>query len=551
MEALDYIRQLLSIDPAAIYGLSAGALFFILAASTLVSEDAACIAAGGLAANGRIGFAVAVGACFLGIFVGDILLYWTGRIFGRRAIETRVFSGFVSADALSRASDWLNRRGASAIFLSRFVTGLRLPTYLAAGFFRTDFPKFALWFLLAAAIWTPLLVGAAAFSLNLFSQNALLGAFAAFAVIKLISKLISWKNRRLLVGRLKRVYKWEFWPVQIFYLPVFFYVLICAIKHRSLAVFTCANPAIPAGGFTGESKNEIYRGLGGSEYLPKYMLIEASRPADARLTRAQKFVIENALTFPVVLKPDAGERGRGVAIANSWDELKKGIEMAKTDHILQEYAGGVEASIFYYRYPNEKRGRIFSITEKKFPRVTGDGIADIETLILRDKRLVCLAKSYLEQNSSRLSHIPEKGERVKIIDIGTHSRGAIFLDGGWMRTPELEAAIDEICRGFEGFYFGRFDIRCASFEDLMRGENFRIIELNGVTSESTNIYDPRYSLLDAYRILFRQWLIAFEIGAVNNRLGARPSRVRDLIRLSVGKSVKERSKLIQGPLESV
>ncbi len=78
----------------------------------------------------------------------------------------------------------------------------------------------------------------------------------------------------------------------------------------------------------------------------------------------------------------------------------------------------------------------------------------------------------------------------------------------------------------------------SSFEDLRRGENFRIIELNGVTSESTNIYDPRYSLADVYRILFRQWRLAFEIGRENIRLGATPTSIFDLIRLAFGRPIK-------------
>ena len=47
-----------------------------------------------------------------------------------------------------------------------------------------------------------------------------------------------------------------------------------------------------------------------------------------------------------------------------------------------------------------------------------------------------------------------------------------------------------------------------------------MLELNGVTSESTNIYDPNNSLLDAYRVLFKQWSIAFEIARQNRSLGA-------------------------------
>ncbi|NJL28217.1 MAG: hypothetical protein HC897_10150 [Thermoanaerobaculia bacterium] len=52
-----------------------------------------------------------------------------------------------------------------------------------------------------------------------------------------------------------------------------------------------------------------------------------------------------------------------------------------------------------------------------------------------------------------------------------------------------------------------------------------------MTSEATNIYDPKNSLLAAYRILFRQWRLAFEIGARNRERGLRPASVGELLRL--------------------
>ena len=113
--------------------LSAAVLFFLFFFGTFVSEDAACLAAGAAAANGSIGFAAALTACFLGIFAGDLLLYAAGRAFGDKIFENRIVRRFVSDQTKTKASIWLDKNGASAVFLSRFVTGLRLPTYLAAG----------------------------------------------------------------------------------------------------------------------------------------------------------------------------------------------------------------------------------------------------------------------------------------------------------------------------------------------------------------------------------------------------------------------------------
>jgi hypothetical protein len=76
-----------------------------------------------------------------------------------------------------------------------------------------------------------------------------------------------------------------------------------------------------------------------------------------------------------------------------------------------------------------------------------------------------------------------------------------------------------VARRFDGFYFGRFDVRAASADAFARGE-FTVIELNGVTSEPTHIYDPAVSVFGAYRALFDQWSTAFAIGAANARAGA-------------------------------
>lgn len=84
-----------------------------------------------------------------------------------------------------------------------------------------------------------------------------------------------------------------------------------------------------------------------------------------------------------------------------------------------------------------------------------------------------------------------------------------------------------------GFYFGRFDLRSASVDDLRAGR-FTIIELNGVTSEPTHIYDPGCSVLAAYRTLAASWSLAFAIGAEQAAAGARVWRLRELATLVFG-----------------
>jgi hypothetical protein len=373
-------------------------------------------------------------------------------------------------------------------------------------------------------------------------ESALLGGQSLFfkvvvagvlilVLMRLLLRLSTTRGRRLLLSSWRRMRRWEFWPPYIFYPPVVGYVIWLMLKHRGATVFTAANPAIPGGGFIGESKAEILRELENSRgYLPQWELIEASLAVEDRIKQAKKFVVDHQLDFPIILKPDAGQRGSGVGVIKSEAELEAYLSRAKVDTLIQEYAAGEEFGVFYYRYPDQPQGRIFAITEKRFPSVVGDGESTLERLILNDGRAICMARFLLKKHADRLWETPRAGQRVQLVEIGTHCRGAVFLDGGWVKTDELEAAIDRICRGYEGFYFGRFDIRATNLEDLKLGRNFKVIELNGVTSEATSIYDPKNSVFAAYRILFEQWRIAFEIGAQNRARGAKPTSARTLLK---------------------
>lgn len=520
---------------------SAVTLLF-LALATFLSEDLACITAGVLVAEGRLALLPAILACFAGIFLGDLALYVAGRWFGRAALRLPPLRWMIGERHLERAGNWIARNGAAMVFISRFTPGARLPTYFTAGVLRTPLRKFLWYFLLAALVWTPLLVGVSAgiglpfvhsdfLARQPLSIKLLVGGAAIYVIARLLEKLLTYRGRRALVGWWKRKRRWEFWSAYVFYPPVVLYILWLGLRHRSFTLFTAANPAIPAGGFIGEEKHQILKALVEAKpWMPLYTLIPAGR-IEARVRQAEEFLAANHLAFPVVLKPDAGQRGSGVAIIRSHQQLNAYLSHPDFPAILQEYLPGIEFGVFYYRYPNEARGHIFSITEKKMPVLIGDGVHTLERLILQDDRAVCMGDFYLRQNEERMESIPASGERVQLVELGTHCRGAIFLDGSDLISEPLLDSIDSIAQRFEGFYFGRFDVRVPSREDLKAGRNFRVVELNGVTSEATHIYDPKLTLWQAYATLFRQWRIAFEIGAQNRARGVRPTGPVELLRL--------------------
>jgi membrane protein DedA with SNARE-associated domain len=459
--------------------------------ATFVSEDLTCIATGALIASGQVGLVPGVLACAAGIYFGDLLLYFAGRFAGRPIVRR-----FVPEDKLAVAARWMSERGATVVLLSRFTPGLRLPTYLAAGMLHTRFWTFNAYCLLAALVWTPILViGAATLGRSIpGAPFAVAGVIVCWQIARL-----PWRTRRRIVGWFRRRTRWEFWPPWLTYLPIVPYLLYLGVKHRSLTLFTAANPGIPSGGFVGESKSAILAQL---PQVPEFRVVRAGETAEVS-------------EFPVVLKPDVGERGRGVAIARSQDEVRDYLAAASIDTIVQRYVGGLEFGVFYYRYPGEASGRISSITEKRFPEVVGDGVSRLSDLVLSDDRAVCLAHVYLARQRDR---VPAAGERVRLVELGSHCRGAVFLDGWRYLTPALAAAIDAAAQSHPGFYFGRFDLRTPSIADFQAGR-FQVLELNGVSAEATHIYDPSVSLPEAYRVMFRHWRIAFAIGAANRAAG--------------------------------
>jgi len=305
----------------------------------------------------------------------------------------------------------------------------------------------------------------------------------------------------------------------VFYTPMVIYIISLVIRFRGLT-FLSVNPGMPMSGLIGERKAKSLLQLTDSPFLARFELIDESDNVEKRIDRAKEIMAKLQIDYPIVLKPDFGQRGADVAVIRSDDEMR--VYFIKTNAIilLQEHIKGEEFGVFYMRYPQDDTSQIYSITEKTFPVIYGDGFSTIEKLLMLNPRTHYMAEYLLQLHANKLDHVLSKGEAFKVVEIGSHCRGSVFLDGNRYISPELSAQIEKISRQIEGFNFGRYDIRVENTDLLCAGKGFKILEVNGVTSESTNIYDPENSVFDAYRILFRQWRAAFEIGEQAIKMGA-------------------------------
>ena len=328
----------------------------------------------------------------------------------------------------------------------------------------------------------------------------------------------------------------EFWPDWAMYGPVVLLWLALGVRYRGFVVPTAANPGIASGGLCGESKSAVLALAGprARALIPAWTTFAASGASTADAAAAEVAAREAGLRFPLVVKPDIGCNGTGVRLIAATEDLPRALAGYPVGArlVLQELVPWEgEAGLFYVRRPGEARGQVTSVTLKEAPYVAGDGRSSLRDLVLADPRAGRVPHLYLPRLAGRLDEVPRQGERIRLVFSGNHCKGSIFHDGWAEITPALEAAVDAFAQDLRDFHFGRIDVRYESLAALRRGEGFRVIEVNGVGSEATHIWDPACSLREAFAAQFRHYAEAFRIGAALRAEGHQPTRLRELWRL--------------------
>lgn len=508
-------------------------ILFALALATLITEDLTCAVTGLMIASGTLTWAQGVGACLSGILFGDYLLFLAGRIWGRPALNRVPLRWMIDPVTLRETEEWFNEKAGKAILISRCLPGTRLPAYVAAGILGVPVRIFTAWFVLAGLIWTPLFVTvSAALSsqalewIDRYHHTAPALLVAGVLLYLLFTHVLlpacNRRGRRKLYGKWQRLRRPEYWPPLIFYLPVGVCLLLRSFrKGNRFMDFTACNPCIRGGGVVEESKTGILDQIAEREAIAPYRKLPRAWPAEKKEAAVREFQTEHGVGYPLVLKPDAGQRGAHVAIVRDAERMRAILQTARGGWMAQEYIPGEEYGLFFIRTPEEDRGFIYGITGKAFPSLIGDGIRNLEDLILDDDRAVCQAGMHMRHHAERLYEVPAAGDRIPLTDVGNHARGTVFLEKTHLATPELGDAVNRIADSLPGFHFGRFDLRVPSEEDLGSGRNLKIIELNGVTSESTNMYDPDKRYPEMLRILLGQWKWASRIGKQQRLQGAK------------------------------
>jgi len=315
---------------------------------------------------------------------------------------------------------------------------------------------------------------------------------------------------------LTKLTKWEYWPTYMFYVPIIPYFLYRALRAKNLIFYLATNPGIKYSGNGTESKYKTIL-LIPEKYRPKTVFVEIGEDVDS-----VKNKIENeGITFPLIAKPDIGFRGFLVQKIDNFEALKKYFQKNDVAIIIQEFIDYKnECGILYSRVPGESKGAITSVTLKKFLTITGNGTSNLSDLILNDKR----ARVYYDYlkviHNEHMNSILKKGQEEIISVIGNHAKGTQFINGNYLIDDELVAMFDNLNKQIEGWFYGRLDIKYDTFEKVKKGRDFKILEINGIISEPTHIYDPTTgaTYFGALRSLKKHWGIINKIAVTNHKI---------------------------------
>lgn len=313
-----------------------------------------------------------------------------------------------------------------------------------------------------------------------------------------------------LVNKIKN---WYNWPGYTFYFPISFMWIWFCIKSRSLWFFSTSNPTLSFGGFEGESKHEMYLQLP-QNYYPRTVYVQPKKHIDLVILRLQKC----SILYPFIVKPEVGTEGILVRKIENEEQLRMYHKKIPVAYMIQDYVNyPLEVCIFYCRRPFKKEGEISGFISKQPPVLKGDGVSTIKEL-LKENGEANTKEEVSKLHPDAVNKILTKGELFYLSVIGNRYHGSKFYDLSGFIDRELLTLFDKISLT-NNFYYGRYDIKCLSVEDLKKGKNFSILEFNGAGSIPNHVFAGKFTLMQAYREVIIHWKILYEISNFNRKSG--------------------------------
>lgn len=313
-----------------------------------------------------------------------------------------------------------------------------------------------------------------------------------------------------------KLWRFEFWPWWALFVPLVPMYCYSVLRTGRLLYFTAVNPSIDMGGFFGEKKDEIM------ELIPPKF-----KPKEQVFKVGDEILLSQDISYPCFVKPNVGERGYEVREIRNESELLEYAAKGFDFMVQQKLNEEVELGVLFHRNTPEG-GAVSSIALKDFMKVIGDGKHTVKELVEQNKRHAMYIDVLLNRQLEVLNRIPDDGEVVEVHKIGNHCKGTRFINANHMISEKLNEVFRSLSDEIKGFDYGRFDLKTASFEELEKG-NFKIFELNGISSEPGHIYGYPH-VFKAYGSLYTHWNHIMALSRVNIKKGVKTTPLSKFIK---------------------
>ena len=416
---------------------------------------------------------------YAGMVASDFALYGIGA--GARHLPW--LSRLAVNDRVSDFTDLLKRNLFGIVALCRGVPGIVFVAFVACGWKRVPLGRFAVASLVVSALYLPLMLCIAVFFGDTLDDRVgswtwpfLLCVVVAIGFVR--RQVFNFqeeakpadgkKTSHVARRKVRTMAPGDRIPFGLFYLPLIANWIGLASRYRSLTLPTLANPCHPIGGTWGESKSGYLLDVAMNErqWIADFVMVTRSagpRTLFGDLKRVRQSLFAAGLAFPLIAKPDV-RRGRTCKIddAPALREYLRHFPAGEKLILLRFVPYSGEAAALEARLPGVRSGRVLSLSFRA----------------------------------------------------GSH-----WCDASRHVTPEFEARLDAIACSMREFHYGRFQLRFASIDELMQGEIFSVVEINGIRSGTNRDYDPALPLAVVFRRLADQQRIMFLIGEKNRARG--------------------------------
>jgi hypothetical protein len=275
----------------------------------------------------------------------------------------------------------------------------------------------------------------------------------------------------------------------------------------------------------GESKYNILKRIP-ETHLPKTIFVKKG----SDINWVKNKLSELNLHYPIIAKPDIGERGTLVSKIKSDQDLIGYLNKNNFNFLIQEFISlPMELSVMHHRMPGEKKGRVTSICIKETLKVIGDGNSTVRQLMERSHRAKLQVERFEKQFPELLDIVPKYQQILELEPIGNHCRGTMFLNGNHHIDDQLIEAFNEVAAQMDDIYYGRFDMKCKSIEDIKNGQRFMVMEYNGIGAEPAHIYDPSYPFFKKYKDIYTHWEIIYHIYKKQKKKGVKAMSVKEAV----------------------